>query len=60
MKALLNENHLFPWARGSIPLIYIDNELAAIGDIWVAEKFEAIEMTPSYALNWEHPELQID
>lgn len=60
LKALFNENHLFPWVRDRIPLIYLDGQLAAIADLWVAEAFQAEKNDPSYTLKWQHPELQID
>lgn len=60
LKALFNENHLFPWVRDRIPLIYLDGQLAAIADLWISEAFQAANKDPSYVLKWLHPELQID
>jgi len=30
-----------PWERSRLPLIYVNDELAAIGDRWVCEPFAA-------------------
>jgi len=59
LKSLLHENKVLPWVRDSLPLIFIDNELVAIADLWIAEAFLAADDEAGYCLNWEHPELTI-
>jgi len=39
LKKLMQDKGLPPWERGRIPLIYIDDQLAAVGDLWVCEPF---------------------
>jgi|MDTG01.1.fsa_nt_gb tRNA(Ile)-lysidine synthase len=39
LKKLFQEYELEPWLRNNIPLIYIDNSLAAVGDLWVCDDF---------------------
>ncbi len=39
LKNLFQETGLPPWERQWIPLIYLDNELAAIGDKWISAEF---------------------
>jgi len=39
LKKLLQDKGVPPWQRGRIPLIYIDNQLAAVIDLWVCEPF---------------------
>jgi tRNA(Ile)-lysidine synthase len=41
VKSLLQQHRISPWDRSSMPLLYIDNELAAIGDRWYCEPFAA-------------------
>lgn len=59
LKKLLNEEKILPWVRDSIPLIYLNNELAAVADLWLDEKFLAAESESGYMLDWQHPKLQI-
>lgn len=41
LKKLLQESGIPPWLRRRVPLVYVDGELAAIGDRWVADAFAA-------------------
>lgn len=41
LKNLLQEKRVPPWQRDRIPLLYVDEQLAAIGDYWVCEPFAA-------------------
>lgn len=41
LKKLLQEAGIPPWERNRLPLIYVNDELAAIGDRWVCEPFAA-------------------
>lgn len=41
VKKLLQEAGIPPWERGHWPLVYVDGDLAAIGDRWVCEPYEA-------------------
>lgn len=36
LKKLLQEEGVVPWMRDRLPLIYADNELIAVGDLWLA------------------------
>ncbi|MBD3610132.1 MAG: tRNA lysidine(34) synthetase TilS [Gammaproteobacteria bacterium] len=40
LKKLLHESDVPPWLRGYLPLIYIEDELAAIPGICICEGFE--------------------
>jgi len=51
VKSLLQQHRISPWERESMPLIYIDNELAAIGDRWYCEPFAAQSGEQSWVLN---------
>jgi len=37
LKYLFQKNPVVPWMRGHIPLLYVGGELAAVGDLWLAE-----------------------
>ena len=43
LKKLFQEYQLEPWLRDRTPLIYLNGELAAVGDMWVCEGFQAGE-----------------
>lgn len=51
VKKLLQEYGLEPWWRQRIPLIYLDGELAAVGDLWICHPCVTEEET-SVALRW--------
>jgi tRNA(Ile)-lysidine synthase len=39
LKNLFQEAGIPPWEREMIPLIYLDNKLAAVGDLWISADF---------------------
>ena len=39
LKKLLQESDISPWLRDRLPLIYVEEELAAVADLWVCDKF---------------------
>ncbi len=41
LKKLLQASGVPPWERATLPLVYVDGTLAAIGDRWVCEPFRA-------------------
>lgn len=41
LRKLFQETGIPPWQRDRIPLIYLDADLAAVGDLWVCEPFQA-------------------
>ena len=41
LKKLLQTAGVPPWERSGLPLVYVDDELAAIADRWVCEPFQA-------------------
>ncbi|MEH6543355.1 MAG: tRNA lysidine(34) synthetase TilS [Porticoccaceae bacterium] len=52
LKKLFQEYHLEPWLRDRVPLIYIDDELAAVGDVWVCEGFQPGAEQNGWLLHW--------
>ena len=43
LKKLFQEAGIPPWAREAIPLVYLDDKLAAVGDLWVSAEFYSDE-----------------
>ncbi len=52
LKKLLQERGVPPWLRSRIPLIYLDDQLAAVGDLLVCEPFQAREEEPGLCIQW--------
>jgi len=52
LKKLLQEFGLEPWLRPVVPLLYIEGVLAAVGDLWVCEGFQAKPGEAGAALQW--------
>ncbi|ORU89676.1 MAG: hypothetical protein A6F71_01575 [Cycloclasticus sp. symbiont of Poecilosclerida sp. M] len=57
LKNLLNQKSLPFWVRERVPLVYIDDKLAAIANFWVAEEFQAGEDDNAFEISWSHPDL---
>ncbi len=53
LKKLLQEYGVEPWLRDRVPLVYIRDELAAVGDYWVCEPFAAAAGEDAYHCRWE-------
>jgi tRNA(Ile)-lysidine synthase len=59
LKNLLQENGIVPWMRGHIPLIYSDEQLLAVGDVWVNADFAAHEGDSGRVIRWDgHSQLR--
>jgi len=39
LKNLFQEAGIPPWKREAIPLVYLDDKLAAVGDLWISSEF---------------------
>ncbi len=56
LKNLLQEASVVPWMRDRIPLLYCDDRLVAVADLWVSASAAG---SPGTAIHWEaHPPLQ--
>ncbi|MEO5574551.1 MAG: tRNA lysidine(34) synthetase TilS [Gammaproteobacteria bacterium] len=42
LRKLFQEAGIPPWQRQRMPLIYVGDDLAAVGDLWVCEPFQAV------------------
>ncbi len=59
LSRLFQEAGVFPWMRDRVPLVFIDGQLAAVADLWVAEDFAASPGSRAMALQWlEHPPIR--
>ncbi|RPH54867.1 MAG: tRNA lysidine(34) synthetase TilS [Lysobacterales bacterium] len=52
LKKMLQASGVPPWRRDRMPLIYSDERLAAVGDLWVAQEFAA-QGAASVRIVWE-------
>ena len=43
LKKLFQEAGIPPWQREAIPLVYLDEKLAAVGDLWISAEFYSDE-----------------
>jgi tRNA(Ile)-lysidine synthase len=53
LKKLLQDAQVLPWWRTRIPLLYVGNRLAAVGDLWIAQEFAAHADEPGVRIVWE-------
>ena len=49
LKKLLQEEGVVPWMRDRLPLVYADDALVAVGDLWIAADAAA---EPGVAVRW--------
>lgn len=54
LKKLFQEQGIPPWQRDRIPLIYVGDQLAAVGGLWVCEPFQAGSGEAGITLEWNH------
>lgn len=53
LKKLLQEFGLEPWWRESVPLFFIDEQLVAVGDLWVCEGWQAGSEIEGLKIIWQ-------
>lgn len=52
LKKLLQSSAVPPWLRDRIPLIYVNDELAAVAGLWVGEGFAVADRSAGWELRW--------
>lgn len=52
LKKLLQEAQIPPWQRDKIPLLYFDEQLVAVADLWLSADFQTTTETACYQLHW--------
>ncbi len=50
LKKLLQARGVAPWLRTRLPLVYVDDELAAVADLWTCQPFAAAAGEPGWRL----------
>ena len=53
LKKLLQEYRVPHWWRDRVPLWYCDGQLAAVGDLWICEGFQASEGASGWSIEWQ-------
>ena len=53
LKNLFQESGVPPWVRERIPLIYIGDELAAVGNLFISQEYWADDGEDSYRFQWQ-------
>lgn len=53
LKKLFQEQGIPPWIRERVPLIYINDQLAAVGEMFISQQFQAAEGEDGYIFQWE-------
>ncbi len=53
LKKLFQENKFPVWLRDVVPLIYLNDKLAAVGDLWVGADFYSDSHQHCYQICWE-------
>jgi tRNA(Ile)-lysidine synthase len=56
LKKLFQEAGVPPWQREIVPLIYLDDRLAAVAGLWVSEEFYSAQAEPCYEILWNSTE----
>lgn len=52
LKKLLQASDMPPWLRERVPLVYVDDELAAVAGMWVAEAHGVAPGDSGWELHW--------
>ena len=56
LKKLFQEAGIPPWERETIPLVYLDDKLAAVGDLWISADFYSEKMQGCISLSLQKRE----
>lgn len=52
LKKLFQQYHLEPWWRAEVPLVFLNDRLAAVGDLWICEGFQVSGNASGYQFTW--------
>jgi len=56
LKKLFQEAGIPPWERETMPLVYLDDKLAAVGDLWISADFYCEKMLDCIGLSLQRGE----
>jgi tRNA(Ile)-lysidine synthase len=59
LKKWLQDAGVLPWLRGRIPLLYHNDQLVAVGDLWISAAVSGLpDSEPGWQISWtNHPQL---
>lgn len=60
LKKLLQEAGVAPWERERLPLLYVDGELAQVGELCCCDPYAASKGEPGVVIHWQRPQLAIE
>lgn len=52
LKKLFQEQGIVPWERDRLPLLYVDDELIAVANLWIADGYASNKGELGYEINW--------
>ena len=52
LKNLYQENKILPWTRDKIPLIYCQDDLVSVADLWLNQNYMASQKEEGFFVNW--------
>lgn len=55
LRDLFQQARIPPWLRARCPLIYADDELIAVADLWISERGQELFAARSAYLRWKRP-----
>ncbi|HET7570097.1 MAG TPA: tRNA lysidine(34) synthetase TilS [Gammaproteobacteria bacterium] len=59
VKDLLREARIVPWMRNRIPLLWFEDEVVAVADLWIADEFAAPANKTGTRIEWrERPDAE--
>jgi tRNA(Ile)-lysidine synthase len=59
LKKLFQQHGILPWMRRHVPLVYVEDRLFAVGDLWISAEGTVGPGEPGYTIAWEnHPPIQ--
>ena len=54
LKKLFQQHGILPWMRRHVPLVYVEDRLLAVGDLWISAEGAAGPGESGYTIAWEH------
>ncbi|MEE8379836.1 MAG: tRNA lysidine(34) synthetase TilS [Gammaproteobacteria bacterium] len=52
LKKLFQEQGITPWERDRLPLLFVEDDLIAVADLWIADSYKANTGELGYEINW--------
>jgi len=49
---LCQSQGVLPWMRDALPLVFADDVLIAVGDLWMDARWCAAQGEPGFAIDW--------